>query len=394
MILTKTMPRSAVDLFAEETIDDPYPVFRELREAGPAVYLERLDAWAVTHFEHARYVLKNWSAFSSKDIALNEACNQYVGDGIIRADPPLHTQLRGVLADRLAPRALKLLQTDIRRRAQELVDGLVSRGSFDAVGELSRRFPLEVVADLIGLPQQGREELLELIDANFNFFGPENHERTQQAISKLDQLVQYVMANARADVLTEGSMGKAVFDAAEAGKIDPRVAPWLVLTYVTAGIDTTVHGIGNAIWLLGQHPEQWETLRANPSTIPGAFREALRCESPVQLFGRTVVAGCSIGDVELPAGSRLVVLFGAANRDPAKWKDPDRFDIGRDNIDQLSFGYGLHGCAGRALATMEGEAMLGALVSSVARFEIGEPVRHYNNMLRGLGSLPVTVTAG
>lgn len=391
MTNTETMPRSDVDLFAEDFMADPYPAFRALRDAGPVVYLDRLDAWAVARYAEARFVLGDWAAFSSDDVALNPQYNQYVGDGILRANPPLHDQLRNVLAARLAPRALRKLEADIADRATRIVDALVDQGSFDAVVDLARKFPVDVVADLIGLPQEGRERLLELIDANFNCFGPDN-ERTRQAGPKVAELGAYVMANATPDALAEGSMGRAVFDAVEAGEVDAAAAPWLVMTYVTAGMDTTVHAIAHAIWLLGRHPDQWDALRADTSMIPRAFREVLRYETPVQAFGRTVVNDWDVDGLTVPAGSRLVVLFGSANRDERKWPDADRFDITRDNLDHLAFGYGLHGCAGQALARLEGETLLRVFAQRVSRIELGEPVRHYNNILRGLESLPVTVT--
>ncbi|KUN58969.1 hypothetical protein AQJ46_42420 [Streptomyces canus] len=369
---------------------DPYPVYRALRDAGPVVYLEHSDVFAVARYEEARRVLGDWEAFSSADVALNEQFNHYIGDGILRADPPLHDQLRGVLSARLAPRALRDLAPDITRRAELLVDRLVAKGSFDAVTDLARWFPVEVVGDLIGLPHEGRERLLPLLDANFNCFGPDNA-RTQASFPRLPELAEYVMAGATRAALTEGSMGRAVYDAVDAGEIPEAVAPWLVMTYVTAGMDTTVHAIGHTVWLMAQHPDQWDALRAAPSLVPQAFREVVRYESSVQVFGRTARVDWSVGDVTVPAGARLAVLYGSANRDERKWADADRFDITRDNLDHLGFGYGLHGCAGQALARLEGEAILRALLRSVSHIEAGEPVRHFNNILRGLDSLPVTV---
>jgi cytochrome P450 len=111
------------------------------------------------------------------------------------------------------------------------------------------------------------------------------------------------------------------------------------------------------------------------------------------VFGRTARTDWEVGDITVPAGSRLAVLFGSANRDERKWTDPDRFDIRRENIEHLAFGYGLHGCAGQALARIEGEAILRALLGKVSRIEADQPVRHFNNVLRGLASLPVTVVA-
>ncbi|MFI1030287.1 cytochrome P450 [Streptomyces sp. NPDC020951] len=369
---------------------DPYAVFRELRDAGPVVYLERSDVYAVARYEQARQVLGDWESFSSADVALNEQFNHYIGDGILRADPPLHDQLRNVLAARLAPRALRDLAPEITRRAELLVDRLVVKGSFDAVTDLARWFPVEVVGDLIGLPREGRERLLPLLDANFNCFGPDNA-RTRASVPQLPELAEYVMTSATRGALAEGSMGRAVYDAVDAGEIPEAVAPWLVMTYVTAGMDTTVHAIGHTVWLLAEHPDQWDALRADPALVPQAFREVLRYESSVQVFGRTARVDRAVGDVTVPAGARLAVLYGSANRDERKWPDADRFDITRNNIDHLGFGYGLHGCAGQALARLEGEAILTALLRGVSRIEAGEPVRHFNNVLRGLESLPVTV---
>lgn len=391
--MTTATVQSDVDIFSEETMRDPYAIYASLRDTGPAVYLSRYDVYAVARYAEARHVLGNWEDFSSADIALNEQFNGYVGEGILRADPPLHDHLRGVLASRLAPRAIRALRHDIDERAANLVDSLLDRATFDGVTDLAQAFPVQIVGDLIGLPAKGREPLLELIDANFNCFGPLN-DRTMASFPKLQKLAEYVAASASRDALSEGSMGQAVYDAVDAGHVPEEAAPWLVMTYVTAGMDTTVHALGHLLWLLGTHPDQWAVLRDDSSLVPSAVREVLRYESPVQLFGRTVRSGWSIDGLDLPAGSRLAVLYGSANRDERKWENPDRFDVTRDNIEHLAFGYGLHGCGGQALATLEGEALLRALLARVERFSVGEPVRHFNNVLRGLESLPVTVVRG
>ncbi|WP_169814537.1 cytochrome P450 [Nocardia pseudovaccinii] len=387
------IPLSDADIFSEEVMSDPYPVFRELRDAGPIVYLSRHDAFAVARYQEARHVLGDWKSFSSADIALNKQFNEYVGEGIIRADPPIHDALRGVLSAKLAPRAVRELAPDISRRAEKIVDTVIEQGSFDAVKGFAQRFPVEIVGDLIGLPQHGREHLLGLIDANFNCFGPAN-DRTFASFPKLQHLAEYVMLNTTRDELAEDSLGRAVYDAVDAGKIPASAAPWLVMTYVTAGMDTTVHALAHTIWLMAEHPDQWDALRADPALIPQAFREVLRFESPVQVFGRTARVDWEVEDFTVPAGSRLAVLFGSGNRDERKWTDADRFDVQRSNIDHLGFGYGLHGCAGQALAALEGEAILRALVARVSRIDAGPPVRHFNNVLRGLESLPTRLTVG
>ncbi|MFI6366184.1 cytochrome P450 [Nocardia sp. NPDC050630] len=387
-----SVPRSDVDLFSEEVMEAPYEVYRALRDAGPLVYLDRIDAYAVPRYEQARQVLGDWKSFSSADIALNEAAKEFISDrGVIRADPPWHDQMRGVMAERLAPRAVRALRPEIARRADELIDRLVGKGSFDAVTELAHRFPVDIVGDLIGLPEQGRADLLPLLDANFNTFGPDNA-RTRTSLPVLDTLTAYVMVTVTRDVLAEGSIGRAVYEAADAGRIPAEAAPFVVLAYIAAGMDTTVHALAHAVWLFAENPDQWQALRADPALVPQALREVLRYESPVQVFGRTVRTGVTLEGIDLSAGTRLAVLYGSANRDERKWADADRFDITRANSDHLGFGYGLHGCAGQALATIEGEAVLNALLRRVTHLHAGTPVRHYNNVLRGLSALPVTVT--
>jgi cytochrome P450 len=384
-------PQSDVDIFAEDVMAAPYPVFRQLRDAGPVVRLDRFGVYAVARYEQARQVLADWESFSSADIALNNDFNEYMSEfSILRSDPPLHDAMRNTLAAKLARRSLREQEPAISRRAKDIVGRLVEQGSFDAVTDLARRFPVEIVGDLIGLPEEGREDLLRMVDANFNCFGPDN-ERTRTSLRKIGELAGYVLTNVNREKLAEGSMGRAVYEAADAGAIPAPAAPWLVMAYVTAGMDTTVHALGHALWLMAGHPDQWELLRADRSLVPQAFREVLRYESPVQAFGRTVRTDWTVEDVTLPAGTKLAVLFGSANRDERRWADPDRFDITRANLEHLAFGYGLHGCAGQALARIEGEAILNALLDKVTRISAGTPVRHFNNVLRGLESLPVTV---
>jgi cytochrome P450 len=354
------------------------------------VHLEQFDVFAVPRYDEVVHVLGDWEAFSSADIALNQQFNDRLGDVILRADPPWHDTLRRILSVRLGRRAMHGVAPDIHRRAEEIVDALVERGSFDAVADLAHRFPVEIVGDLIGLPRDGREELLGLVDANFNCFGPDN-DRTRTSTASQPKLAEYIATRAARDALGEGSMGRAVFDAAEAGTIPVEHAPRLLMTYVTAGMDTTVHAIGHALWLLAEHPDQWQLLQADPSLVAPAFREVLRYESPVQVFGRTARADWAVDDIVVPAGARLAVLYGSANRDERKWSDPDRFDITRTNIDHVAFGFGVHVCAGMMLAQLEGEAILQALLRRVSSLKAGQPVRHFNNVLRGLESLPVTV---
>jgi hypothetical protein len=166
----------------------------------------------------------------------------------------------------------------------------------------------------------------------------------------------------------------------------------LVRSFLTAGVDTTVNGLGNALLCFVRCPDQWAALRADPARAKPAFEEALRHESPVQTFFRTTTRPAELAGVGLPEGQKVLCFLAAANRDPAKWENPATFDIARRASGHLGFGTGIHGCVGQAVARMEAECLLGALARRVKRIApAGEPVRRLNNTLRGLSSLPVRV---
>lgn len=163
---------------------------------------------------------------------------------------------------------------------------------------------------------------------------------------------------------------------------------------LTAGIDTTVNGLGAAVWALASFPDQWQRLRADPTLARAAFEEAVRLESPVQTFFRTTTRPVELSGFVIGEGEKVLMFMGAANRDPRRWQEPDRYDITRRTSGHVGFGSGIHMCVGQFVARLEGEVLLSALARKVASIEITGPVkRRYNNTLRGLESLPVTLKA-
>ena len=174
------------------------------------------------------------------------------------------------------------------------------------------------------------------------------------------------------------------------GRITPEQAPLIVRSLLTAGVDTTVHGISAVLYGLATHPEEWQRLRENPSLARVAFDEAVRWESPVQTFFRTANGDVRFGDVTVPDGAKVLMFLAAANRDPRRWADPDRFDLTRDPSGHVGFGMGIHQCVGQHVARLEAEAVLTALLQRVESVEpAGPPRRHHNNTLRALDSLPL-----
>lgn len=378
-----------VDLFSDDVLLDPYKAYRALRDAGPVVRSRRHDVWVVPRYAEAREVLKDWHSYSSAwGTAMDDEVNKLRAGNIISTDPPEHDGLRDVLGPQMSARSVRTLQPEIERRAAELVEALLSRGGGDVVRDLAQPLPLGVVADLVGFAQEGRERLLEWVDASFNTFGPMN-ERTVESIPKLQGIWRYLDTMATRERLAPGGLGAAVHDAKDRGDIDAEQCRSLLFAYATAGIDTTINAVSSAVWLLATHPRQWARLRAEPALIPDAFSEVLRFESPIQGFTRRTTSERGIGDVTVPRGAKILVLFGSANRDERKWPDAEVFDIGPGASDHLAFGYGVHSCAGQFLARVEGQAVLAALVQRVSNLRLVSAERKLNNTLRGLRHLQV-----
>jgi len=362
-----------------------------LRAAGPVVRLSRYGAWAIPRYEAVSEVLRDHQRFSSApNPGLEPDRPDLPKGGVLGSDPPDHTCMRGVLTEQLSSRALRTLRAELDQRADRLVAETIARGSFDAVTDLARRFPLDVVADLVGLPADGRENLLALADAGFDSFGPSNA-RTLAALPDVPKIFGYVASSMSRENIAPGSWGDAVYHAVDRGVITEQEAVHLLLAYLVAGMDTTINAISSAIWLLTQHPSAWAALRADPSLARAVLTETLRLESPVSFFCRGATRDATVSGIPIARGDRVIVLFGSANRDERKYPDPDRFDIERNAADHLAFGSGIHSCAGQALARIEGNAILAALARHAQTIQLaGQPVRHLNNTVRGLEHLPVT----
>ncbi len=391
--MATSIPTSDLDLYSDEVLAEPYEHYRRLREAGPAVWLERYNAWVITRYDAVRAVLRDWKTFSSASgVALNDTLNTAMKGNTLASDPPLHDLLRNVVASRMTAQALRSTQEMIESRAEVLVERLVRQHSFDAVEDLAQALPLSIVPDFIGLPHEVREYLLDWAEATFNAMGPMN-ERCTDALQTLPEVFSYARQIAASGNLQPGSFGAGVLEAERDGRITAAQCPQLFTAYLVPSMDTTISAVGSAIWLFGRYPDQWDQVRENPSLIPNAFEEVLRLESPIQSFSRLATSDYDVEGISIPTESRVVVLFASANRDERKWEHADIFDVTRNTSGHLGFGYGIHLCAGASLARLEGQAVLGALARRVERFDLGTSTRKLNNVIRGLRTLAVTVHA-
>ncbi|MEU7384322.1 MULTISPECIES: cytochrome P450 [unclassified Streptomyces] len=382
-----TPPTSDVDLFADEVVLDPYPVYAELRERGPVVHLPENDVYALTRYDVVRGALADWESFSSTSIAFNPMANEALTGTSLASDPPVHTQLRATLTENLSPRALRGLKAGIETKADALVAALVEKGSFEAVDALARAFPLEVVADLIGFTGHVRDNMLRWGQAAMQVLGPMN-QRTAENFPVAGELYAWC-SQVKADDLAEGSVGRGIFEAEARGAIPADTAGHIIHQYLGAGVDTTIASIGNIVALFARHPDQLALVRENPSLVPAAFNEVLRFWAPVHAWGRRVTKDVTIEGAVVPAGAQVAILFGAGNRDPRHYENPDAFLVERNPVDHLSFGYGPHGCAGQGLARLEAHAVIEALSRRVERLVAGPEVRVPSNTTRSIEELPV-----
>jgi len=387
-----------LDPFSHDVLEDPAALHETLREAGPVVYLERYDVYAMARYEQVHAALTNWQGFQSgAGVGLSNFRYEKPWRPpslLLEADPPRHDAPRAVLSSILGPRALRRLRAKWFADAEKLVDEVLAAGrEFDAVTELAQAFPLRVFPDAVGVSKNGRENLLPYGDFAFNAFGPAN-DLVEKGRSSIGAVSAWVTAQCDRDVLAPGGFGARIWAAADHGDITHEQAPLIVRSLLTAGVDTTVHGIAAVLYAMATNPVQWQRLRARPEVLARvAFDEAVRWESPVQTFFRTATADLTVGGVTIPDGKKILMFLGAANRDPRRWRDPDAFDLARDPSGHVGFGMGIHQCVGQHVARLEAEALLTALARRVERIELAGPARrHHNNTLRAWESLPVSVS--
>ncbi|MFB9261753.1 cytochrome P450 [Bradyrhizobium erythrophlei] len=391
-----SVPHLGVDPFALEFFADPYPTHEVLREAGPVVYLDTWNVYGVARYAEVHAVLNDPATFcSSRGVGLSDFAREKPWRPpslILEADPPAHSRTRAVLSRVLSPTVMKQVRDRFAAAAEARLDTLLEKRSFDAIADLAEAYPLSIFPDALGLRPEGREHLLPYASLVFNAFGPPNALR-QEAIERSAPHQAYIAEQCQRENLAPGGFGACIHARVDEGEITAIEAPLLVRSLLSAGLDTTVNGIGAAVYCLARFPDQFTKLRSDPTLARNAFEEAVRFESPVQTFFRTTTREVELGGARIGEGEKVLMFLAAANRDPRRWDNPDSYDITRRTSGHVGFGSGVHMCVGQLVARLEGEVMLSALARRVGKIEItGEPKRRFNNTLRGLDSLPISIT--
>lgn len=389
------VPVYDVDFYSDEVIADTYSHYAALRALGPVVWLPRNGAFALPRYAEVASALRNHKVFiSGKGVSLTDQANALLVGSTLNSDPPIHDMTRAVTSAPLLPGALDTVRPRIERAAETLVDHLVEKRSFDAVRDLAQYLPVTIVSELVGLHGAGPEKMLQWAAATFDLFSSPNH-RTPKALETLKDLRAFLEIYGRPEKLKEGGWAKRIFEVGPERGFSLEACAQLMRDYINPSLDTTISAMGYAIWLFSQNPDQWDAVRNEPALMPNAIEEIIRLSSPIRAFSRFVAEDHEIGGVTLPAGSRVLVIYGSANRDERKWPDAERFDVRRKVKDHLGFGSGVHMCMGMHLAKLEMLLLLTALARRVRSIEVtGAHSFVKNNTIHALAKLPVTLHAG
>jgi cytochrome P450 len=382
------------DLFNTASVRNARAVDDALRETAPVVRLARENITMLARYEHVSEGLRDWKTFSSTSRPWHDP-NSVRPEILLTDDPPRHTQVRAVIANALSPRALSKMSEAFRADADALVRRVNEKSgtTIDAVAEITQPFVYKVLPDLLGVAVKGREHMYAFGHMVWATMGPMN-ELFHEAMQDTGPVIEWANSCCNRENLAPGSLGMQMFEAADRGEITQDEAQLLVGILLSAAADTTVMTMATAIRAFCLFPEQYQLVRNDRSLVRAAFEESLRWDSPSRMAGRIAMRDVEIDGVTIPKGERCGLMFAAANRDPRKWQDPDRFDVKRDNRGHVGWGYGVHSCVGRVLAGLEADALLGAVAEHIERFEsAGDPEPWMTTIGHGPAKLPVRLFA-
>ena len=399
------MPTPAVDEdpwrgcnpFTPEFRDDPYPALRRLRERDP-VNETPVGLWRLTRYADVSRLLHDVPAgVRTTDGDLPGVDESLGGQRLfmLQQDPPTHTRLRRLVSGAFTPRAIATLRPKVQEIVDACLDRVAERGAMDVIADLGLPVPSTVICEMIGVPVADRERFTVWTAKATHglaaqFLTPEMLAEAQAAGMSLAAYFQDLIADRRgrlsADLLSN------LIRAEEAGdRLSPMELVSQSIGLLIAGFETTIGLIGNGVRALLRHPDQLALLRARPELIESAVDECLRWDGPIVLTARVLHADVDFGGTTIPKNARVWAMLAAANRDPAVFPDPDRFDVARRPNEHLAFGGGAHYCLGAHLARLEGALAIGSLVR---RFDdlalVSDTVEWGPSLFRVPGRLPIT----
>jgi cytochrome P450 len=385
---------SELDPFLDQHLAEPYALYEKLRAQPEAVYLPERDVWLVSRYDSVQEVLRRHKDFvSGLGVSYVRVADSGYRFPFIDNDPPEHTRVRRAAQPSFTPSAVDQLTPAVRDIIEELL-APISGEPVEIVRALSSRISDLTLQQVTGIIPPSPEKIAAWADAVLHVVGPDPAE---DAWTLVGECFEWLTSEGLPG-LPGHCLGRLIMDeGGHTGGLNAEGAErMLALASIwLAGIDTTNSLIANALHAFAVYPDQWELLRQDPSRVTNAVEEVLRWDSPFRIFFRRTVAETTLGEVTIPADANVCAMFGAANRDPDRFADPDRFDVLRQDAGQhLAFGASVHKCIGAPVARMEAVELITALVHRVERIEIaGTPVRNPNRVVRNFSKLPLRLVA-
>lgn len=385
------------DPYDVELNADPYDVFRRMRDEQPLYYNEQHDFFAVSRFDDVERTLKDSATYSSAKGNILELITSGIEmppGTVIMEDPPSHTAHRKLMSRMFTPRKVADLEPKIRELCAQCLDPHVGSSGFDLIAELGAVMPMQVIGMLIGIPEEDQVAIREQTDANLRTkAGGKMEAKADMGNEAFIEYLDWRVDHPADDIMT--TLMQAEFED-ETGTVRCLTRDELVIylsVVAGAGNETTTKLIGWAGKLLAENPEQRQALVDDPSGIPAAVEELLRYEPPGRQVGRYVTRDVEVHGQVVPAGSSMLALIGAANRDERRWDDPERFDVFRTPISNIAFGHGIHFCLGAALARIEARIAVEELLRRFPTWEVDleHATMAQTSTVRGYDSLPITL---
>ena len=397
-------PLSLYHLLDPEVLASPYPLYRQLRETDPVHWDPYLHAWVVTRYEDVVDVLHRYRAARTpsperlEELGMGELTPiaALMVRQMLFLDPPEHRRVRGLASAAFTPRRVALLREHIRQITEELVDALARHDRFEVMSGLAAPLPAIVTAEMLGVPTADHELLKHWSQDFAEMLGNFQHNpgRTKQVLKTVEDMVAYFRAAvvSEASRPTEGLINALTTAEVDGDRFTEEEIVANVIVTMVGGQETTTNLIGNGLLALLRHPDELHRLRADPALLESAVEELLRFESPSQHTARLAPADAVLGDKEIREGDAVIAVMGAGNRDPERFPDPDRLDLGRPDNRHLAFGWAGHFCFGAPLARIEGQIAFETMLSRFPELTLApdQEIRWRSNLgLRGLTELHI-----